>query len=101
MGTWSALIDNYERGHMFVTNDTRGKQRPLASGVSYEDAVLITESHNDRDAVLDVVEMAEAVRAAWEDTVYLNDRDLVSAVGPKVTVGLATALDTLFKRWAG
>ena len=47
-GPWTYLIDDYELGTMFVTNDPRNEQRPVAQGIWRTDAAYIAAASPDR-----------------------------------------------------
>ena len=73
-GPWTYLIDDYELGTMFVTNDPRNEQRPVAQGIWRTDAAYIAAASPDRilallaerDALLAVAEAARHAGATWD-----------------------------------
>ncbi len=45
---WDWLIDDYERGTVFITDDPSGSQRPIIEGITQWQAMRIIRFHNRR-----------------------------------------------------
>ena len=72
-GPWTYLIDDYELGTMFVTNDPKNEQRPVAQGIWRTDAAYIAAASPDRIlALLDRLATLERVAEAGRLVVHMH-----------------------------
>lgn len=95
-GPWKALVDDYENGYMFLTDDPHETQRALTERIrSTDDALLMEAARNDRALLLEAVEAAQKVTETSRESARQLRPDLYYAS----LDCLDDVLDRLFDQW--